>query len=540
MTKEASNRLLAIIKQPWFIIFCLSILILSFNILFIAKYRPFNSDDVYWQLAVKHWVPFSGDTFFFGVEDVFVILSPFFAFMEYLFAPGRKLLALESLLLVLGSFSLFYFSALYFLKKLKLTLSYTTLLPFVWLASFGYPIVSWYLNSNWRSFEIGFSFATFALIAAICNKDINLGLVRYKALGILSIILTGLLSYSDPYYTYFTIVPLFLLVIIFHWLGKIKKATAIVLYSSVGLSIILSKIIGMVFTAAGAHISSSAPATFVAFGSILDNIEGSLHGLFHIFGADFLGNKIVSKDTLFAVVNAALLSFIIVKIISYRKYLNIQKIKRAGSDSLWPLFFVMVVGMIFAVNTFSTLAGVVNYRFYMMLVYVAIVIFSITIGRLENKKLSLGLAVLLIIATLLNITQTIRKEWVEPGSNMSFNLGNSLNHETVSTVRAQGITKGYANFWEANINTYLADDQITFLPSICNNNGKTVRFTWLTTSSQFNKPASSSFYFIGTHNSDPKICSLESIIGQFGKPKQTLSITSGTLLIYDYDISSKM
>lgn len=540
MTRLTKTFIVSFLKSPVFITFCLSLLILTFNILFIAKYRPFNSDDVYWQIAVKTWKPFSGDTFYFGAPDVFVILGPFFTVLEGLFDHSRRLLALEALILIAGSFSLFYWSSLYILKKSRITLSYKVLLPFVWLASFGYPTVSWYLNSNWRSFEIGFSFATFVVVAAICNGDLNVKSIYFKVLGVSTVLVTALLIYSDPYYMYFTIAPLLLAAVMFQWFGKIKKSQAVLLYSGLVSSWLVSKLFSLIFTAAGIRVSIGAPSTFVTFESIIDNIEASFHAMFHIFGADFLGNDIISKGTLFTVVNALLLCAILVVIITYKKYLRPNILKREGINKLWPVILVIVMSMIFAVNTFSTLVGMAHYRFYMMFTYIAVTILSIALGRMKNKKLTTFLIALLLLAIPLNIVQVIQKNWLEPNTEMSSNLGNSLNYELVDAAKAHNLTKGYANFWQANINTYLSGDMVTFLPSLCDGNGVTAKFKWLTTEGQFNKKASSSFYFLSAYNNAPVTCSASDLIKQLGEPRQTLVLRSGTLYIFDYDISDKL
>ncbi|MBL8030710.1 MAG: hypothetical protein JNK33_00070 [Candidatus Doudnabacteria bacterium] len=538
MSKQVKERSLAIIKSPWFIVFCISIAVLTFNIVFIGKYRPFNSDDVYWQLAVKDWKPFSGQTFYFGAKDIFVILAPFFIVLESIFTYSRKLLILESLLLVLGSFTLFYYSSLYFLKKLKINLTYTVLLPFLWLASFGYPIVSWYLNSNWRSFEMGLSFAAFALVAAVCNKDLVIKSTRSRVGLSVAILLTGAMMYSDPYFTFFTIAPILIALISLQYFKKIDNNTAALLYLAVGLSYVMNKLFSVLGTSAGIFINTNAPSVFVTFESIISNILASFHEIFHIFGADFLG-KPVAASTIVPLINAILLVTIFISVFSYKKYLQTAEIKRTSIEALWSVLFVFVLGSVFLTNAFSTLADISNYRFYMLFVYAGIVLLAIAIGRYKNVNLSRILTILLTAATLANLLQTVHSVSADQGSSTVSNRSNALNIDIVAAAQAQGLKKGYANFWQANINTYMSGGQILFLPVACTESGQTLRFKWLTTSSRLEKQSEASFYFIDPSIIGPKTCTQEDITKQFGEPKRTIDVNGKTFMIFDYDISSK-
>lgn len=540
MQKPSASKIPSILKSPWFVMLFASIVIITLNILFIGKIRPFNSDDVYWQLAVRSWQPFSGDTFYFGAKDIFVILGPYFAVLEHIFPHGRKLLILEALVLTTSSFVLFYFSSLYFLKKIKIRLSYGVLLPFAWLASFGYPMVSWYLNSNWRSFEMGLSFATFALVAAVCNKDIRTNSSFFKPGLILAAITSGALMYGDPYYTFFTIVPLFVLIVLMHILKKIDAYRALMLYLMLIGSYFFSKILSLIGSSAGIHINTNAPSTFVAFESIFDNIEGSLHAMFHIFGADFLGRPAASMSTFIAIINAALLCFTLLIAFSYKKYLGMRDLQKISTNALWPIFVVFILALIFITNTISTLAGVDNYRFYMLFAYGAVLLLAIGIGRIQTKKISTVLAILLIVASLANIAQTAHKGWVGAYPEVSVNQGNSYNAEIVKAIEKLGLRKGYSNFWQGNINTYVSDGKIVFLPSVCNEYGETSKFRWLTTASQFKKQADRSFYLLDSYNKYPATCTQEQLIKQFGRPEQIIAIKSGSILVFDYDISKNM
>lgn len=535
------HKIASSVKQPWFIIFFLSIFILAFAIIFIGIYRPFNSDDVYWQLSLQHWSPFNGTTFYFGDKDIFIVLSPVFAIMQHIWHTGRGLIILESLALTVSSFTLFYFASLYFLKKLNISLTYKTLLPFVWLSSFGYPIVSWYLNPNWRSFEIGFSFVTFALIFALAAKDIRIQSAWSKIASLFFVLFTGLLMISDPYYTFFTIAPSFLLVVILHYTKMLGRRNALLLYAGFISSYLVSKLFESLIFYAGIRTSIDTPSVFVDFSALGSSVLGSIHAMTYMFNADFLGRQIISPNTIITVVNLFILSCIISRGASHIKKLrNSQTLTKASVSSLIPLFVSFLMALLFTINTLSTLSGIANYRFYMLFAYLGTVILAIAIGSFKNTRYTTFVVIALLVASIANIVQTGQREWLTTDKTTKDNTGNSLNLQTISAIKSLGQSKGYANFWQANINTYLSNSATIFLPTMCNEHGESSKFRWLITSDQFDKTAQSSFFFIDSRNQYPEACTKEEVIKQFGVPSQINEIPGGTVIIFDYDISTKM
>ncbi len=301
----------------------------------------------------------------------------------------------------------------------------------------------------------------------------------------------------------------------------------------------MSKLFSILGTSAGIFINTNAPSVFVTFESIISNILASFHEIFHIFGADFLG-KPVAASTIVPLINAILLVAIFISVFSYKKYLQTAEIKRTSIEALWPVLFVFVLGSVFLTNAFSTLADISNYRFYMLFAYVGIVLLAIALGKTKNVNLSRILVALLIVATFANIAQVLTKGWVNGNPEVAVNQNNSVNADIVNTIQPLGLTKGYANFWQANINTYISGRQILFLPVICNENRETILFKWLTTSDRLEKHSDTSFYLIDPSYTEPKTCTREEIISQFGEPSSIVEIRGKTLLIFDYDISKKM
>lgn len=539
--KDWRKKLLSFVKQPVFVVLIICLVLLALNIVFIGHFRPFNSDDLYWQQVVRTWPPFSGHTLYLATKDIFIEEVPFFAIMEHIFSPSRKLLLAESGILTLSSFIFFYSSSLYFLRKIKAKLSYLTLLPFIWLSSFGYPLVQNYLNSDWRTFEVGLSFLTFMLVAAITFKDIQpLRTLRTKILSVVVLAYIGIVIYSDPYFLYFTIAPLFLFVLALYGLRKINRKQLAVLCGGTVLAMIFAKIAEIACAKAGVVIATDIPSAFVNFDNIVTNIISSIHGLLIVFGADFFGRQAFKLGTLGAIFNATILFFILHRVYSYRTVVTrFTKSKRLSLPSLWVTFFGFLLVFIFVIYTLTTLVLVSNYRFYILFIYCAItfLVFILANSSIKHLKLVLGLVIAVAISYNLAGTILFKNFLGQPG--IAGNVGNSMNFEIINSADDEGLTKGYASYWQANVNTYFSNGKITFLPAICDA-GVTRQFRWLIDGSQFNKKSSLSFYLMDPDFTAPPSCTEDKLLSQFGKPKKIRMIGNKRMLIYDYDIGDRI
>jgi hypothetical protein len=535
------KQLLVLLKSPGVIMLLVSLLLLIVNILFIGKHRPFNSDDLYWQQVVRTWHPFGGRTLWLGTKDTFIEQVPFYYLMEHFFAPTRKLLVAETIMLTGAAFVAFYASSLYFLRKLRIRLSYTTLLPFVWLSSFGYPLVQNYLNSDWRTFELGFSFLTFVLVAAVCNDDLKpLHSNWSKIVSATTIAFIGILTYSDPYYLFFTLGPVLLFVTLLYYLKKITRAQVILIYSGFVLSLVFSKITALICAKAGFIIVTDTPAAFINFDSIVTNVVTSVHGLLILYGADFFGRPTTNKVTIGETVNAVLLVFVSYRAYKYRKIFTKASAQRLSIAELWVAFFAGTMFFVFLIYTSSTLVTLGNYRYFIMFLYCSIVLLAVVLHGLENYVLRISIVALLSVATIFNMGYTLVGHSVALQGDVQQNQSNEINFKFIDALKKDGVEKGYASYWQANVNTYLSGNKITFLPTLCTAEGKTVPFKWLIDDSLYDRQTHKSFYLIDPDIPQPPICSQDQIIAQFGKPQKTLKISDKLILIYSYDVGTKM
>lgn len=428
-------------------------------------------------------------------------------------------------------FSFFYVSSLYFLKKAKIKLSVFNLLPFVWLASFGYTYAQLFLNPIWRGFELGVSFLTFMLVAMYYYGDIKpLRSFGAKFLTILACLAMGVLIYSDPYYTYFTIGPILIFSVFL--LGRHKITTkqfslvAVLAVASLGIS----KMVAFFGSLAGIKMAASFPHEFVAFTNLPNNILVAIHNLLMIFGADFFGQAVMSLVAISALCNFAILCFI-----GYRTYTQ-STYKITQLSQYWKLFFVFSALGVFATYTVSTMPHIQAYRYLILVVLFAVLLLSFALGTLKSRKLLVGFVI--VTATVLNVSLTVRSNegFLQAGS--LGNHGNAVNYALINTIRDKNLTKGYAHYWQSSINSYLSQGTIDFLPVTCPG-GITQQFHWLTNPARFEISATRSFYIIDDDFTGVDSCTYDQITEQFGQPEEVLTVTNKKILIYNYDLQPK-
>jgi hypothetical protein len=522
--------------------FVLSLALFVFNLALTHRIRPYNSDDVAYQNILTTWHPFSGTIASLGSSDNFVDKLPFFALLNHLISNSRKALFIESVLMAVTGFTLFYGAAIYFMRKARIALSYLNLLPFIWLASFGHAFSQLYLNPAWRGFEVGAYFLIFALVASYCYGTISpFRSTRNKLLTLLALLLTGVLTYSDPYSIYFVFGPLAVFTLYLAYRKFITRNQLYILYAFLFFNFVFAKLTSVVTHAAGIRMATSYPIQFVAFDNIGSSIMQTLHSILILFGADPFGRSPFSGSAVSAMLNLFLIGYIF-----FTTYSLFRRVRSGGhAQSLiepsWRLFFGLVGSLVALLYAFSTVAdGVNTYRYFIMLALTGTLLIALTLGSSalssDGKK---ALAVVLAFATLLNIGVAIRDPNVFPMPGATNNNRNVVNFDIIHTLQENGLEKGYANYWQAGINTYLSNDQINALPAYCLDNGVS-EFHWLIDESRFEQHATKSFYLYDPLLPQTANCSQDNVISQFGKPDKTLVIDGKTLLIYSYDITAKM
>jgi putative flippase GtrA len=284
------------VRSPAFIMFLISLVIFCLNLVLVYKLRPFNSDDVFWQAILLNWKPFDGTTVTLGNSSVYVDKIPFYQFINLFTEPGRKELFIQSAISAVLGFTGFYWASIYFVKRVVKKIRFTTLLPFVWIASFGYSLASLYLNPNWRGFQLGFSLALFALIAAYWSGSVSLRSVVSKCILVAVVLFAGLQLHSDPYFLYFTLAPLTVFsFIMYFYFRKIQRQAFIITLASIATTYLVSKAFAVITAAAGIKTAIAYPMQFISFEKLNESLESTAQSLLKIFNADFSEMEITSQ-----------------------------------------------------------------------------------------------------------------------------------------------------------------------------------------------------------------------------------------------------
>lgn len=524
--------------RPTTVVLILSLVLVVVTLYTAQHIRPFVSDDVSWQNILLTWHPFNGHQVDMGAQDNFVINVPLLALMGHFFAPSRTLLFVEAAIFAVINFFLFYVASLYFLKKCKIKPTYAALSPFLWLASFGYEFSQLFLNTAWRDFEPGVSFIYFMLAMKLYYGELGDFRSWRAKLGLLiASVIAGIFIYSDPYFLYFTVVPIAALFIFLFLAKKLPLRTLILVLGCVVLSLLVRRAAVSGLARMGLFIPASS-ANNIHLNELVRGTKYALNDIVVIFSASFSDLRVASLPMVAAILNLALLLAV-----GFR--LLFRKFKRAGRAAasvtlrhynLITAFFVAVCVIIFAANIVRVPD---TYRYFVLFVYAFILIMTLILNTLEGKWRQVFVSVI-AVATLANLATSLFVIVPAQAANAIPDKANIPSYEVIAGVERLGLTKGYVNYWDGNINSYLSDGKVEFLPVACSNGKTTKPLYLLDDTTLFGKPAKRTFYMINPDQTYPPGCSRQKLIDQFGKPQQIAHVLNKTLLIYNYDISSRM
>jgi hypothetical protein len=531
------DKAVRFLKRPTTLVYLASLLILLVGLALTYRVRPFTSDDTFWQtILMNGWLPFQHATVTLGNSSIHIDKLPLYWLFDALASPSRKVLFIESSLIAIASFTAFYWSCIYLLGRIanKARLSFTSLVPFLWIVGLGYAFLSLYLDPDWRSFEISFSFVIFALTYAFWRGDTKLQSVRSRLLLVLLVTYVGLLIYSDPYILYFALAPLGLFAVIaFFPLRKISLGTSIVTLFSVIASFVLATLFSALGSQAGVTIQIKYDyIAFVDFSQLGSNIAQTIHSVLVIFGADFFGHHITAS------LITPLLSFAVLAVITYAIYkVTIHVRTQPSLNALWLLFFsaVLLLSLAFYALT-NTNQGVVTYRYLLFPVLLCALPFSYFITTLKRRSLIYALTGIMVVSIVFNIA-SLRDTTTD-------NRANIDNYQVIGMLKSLGYTKGYAGYWDANINSYLSADSVRVLPSLCTG-PKMTQWQWLINDDAFHKETDKSFYIYNPNAPWPivsqgNLCDDTTLSKQFGSPVRKLAYKQEVIYLYDYDITDRL
>lgn len=534
MKNKTIYKIKQFIKQPAFNILIISLLLTTIGLIIYQHNYSYASDDVSWQVILSSWKPFSGQIAYVGSKDIFLANAPFIYVFKLLVKNIRLQILIITIFLADLNFILFYIASLYFIKKFtKNRLTYWTLLPFVWLASLSVILSSSFVNPNWRTFEFGLSFIYYMLAFKYYFQEIDPLKKSKKNIfaTILILAVTSLMIYSDPWFVYFVIIPIIILFVGLWLLKKITKQKVLTIITMAIISFSGARVLTSLMARIGIlspTIGSFGGINITHFNKISPTIHNTIYYLANLFNINFSSffNSLMSLVSL----------LIIFTIIYYLANIFFRKkqFKTAFSKFIFNGFLVMLIA--FTIGSYIVDDdGVLNTeRYLILLIFIATLLLLLIIHNLKSRDLK-ALTIILSVAIILNIINGYNAY-----QKTNINKPNQYNYSLINTIKKLGLTKGYAGYWNANINTYLSKDKINFLPIICNDKNINVPYPLLNNSAMFKKPAQKTFLIVDKIEQRAQLCSLSEIYHQFKPPEKVIKKGGTEILIYNYDILNAM
>ena len=513
------RRARAWLKDPWPAAYAASLLLFAATLFVAHSLRSYLSDDVAVQTMVGQWQRGYHETTHLGV-DSFILKIPLYALIDLLLPNGRGALLVTALVLNLTGFALFVASVRYFATKFGIDRPSLFVWPLLWVAGLGVTLADTLINPNLRNLEIGLAFLLMMLVAKVWDRELN----PSPAWILLAVPLLGLFLYNDPYFLFLAVIPLIGLLAAFLVLRPFDRRTAAL------AAVLLGGIVAFKATDSFFRLfdlrAAQTRTTLADLNGIRRHLEFLVDGGLQLFEADVISNGLSLRPG--PVLNLAVLACVLLYPVAlWRRRVSLR-------EEPWKWFFGLYALLVPAVYVFSDQAGdLASARYLVLLPFLFVLVIGLGLDALTGPRLRTGALALVATALAANLAGTVDDYLDRPGG------PNRLNARIVDVARQNGLTKGYADYWQSNINTYLSHDRIDFIQVQCERS-RLVPHRWLTDDGVYAKPATRTFYLwegegIGSG------CPYDELIQQFGEPAEQLPVVDGVrLLVYDYDLLGRM
>lgn len=533
-----------IIKRPKNLIFLLGILFTSVSLIYTYYATTYTSDDVVWQNALLSWVPFSDDVFYGDIDVGFILQIPIYWLISLVIEPGRVAMFGSGLALGLINFTLFYWSSLYMLRILGIKFTYISLLPLLWVSTFGYALSWLFIGTNLHNVTVGLIFLLIVVVSKICRDDLR---ITRNAQSLVCVALfslsVGLAIVNDRYFVYFGILPAIFLILVYFYKKLISIKKSVITIGIIVLGYLSSVLIVRVLESAGLILlpGVGAPA-IVSFDNLIPYFMNTIRGYMHIMGADLFGLRIFDLDTVLAITNFIIACLVVslgVRIIRKGDTLAPELLILAGT------FFLVLVTHAFSTFNFGVIQ---TYRYMVLLPFIATLFLAYFIKYNENTRQTTIVKSIVIIAVIINIAFSLFgilsvKYTITPSTSLfSFTHNEQRsNYELIELLNKNSLSKGYAEYWSAHINTYLSKNMVKILPIECSIDGSTYPDLWFINEKRFTDFSNSSFIIFNNDKTGSPTCTPEEVVKQFGSPNKVLEFKSEkTIFIYNYDLINNM
>jgi hypothetical protein len=268
-------------------------------------------------------------------------------------------------------------------------------------------------------------------------------------------------------------------------------------------------------------------ARFTTFDQLGYHLYLSVQGLLKLFNANFFGAPELATQTFAELINFGLLALIFVCPL----ILRVTRRELAW----WQWFVVLQPHFIVLVYLMSNQASDLSSVRYLVLVpFYGAIGLALLIGAITHARIRLFLGVVILGCAAANafpIATTLAAGYQSP---------NARDFAIVRMAQQHGLTKGYADYWSGNINTYVSGYRIQFIPASCAPDGLHF-YAWLVDDAVLRRQAAQSFYVYDSQAGGSAACGPATLNRQFGSPAEVIAIDNHTtIFVYNYDITVRL
>ncbi len=534
MMKKLQKTILGLTLKD-VMVFSLGFLIFTLGLVYYYHRLPVNSDDVA-QKVLIHQLSFRAHVVLIPPDNFILKLPINLAVDAVVHNPTINVFVSTWVMNLIGFF-LFFAVAKYFLRKyLKVNdTPFGFYAAYVLLCAGNLVFLSVLASPQIRTIEIGVSFAFLWFIdryfLPVQPKRSPAKLCTLLGIGILSL---GLFIYSDPAFLILLIVPVF----IFMCVQALRERN---FRDYLPLSILLVgafiayALYAKLFYLLGIH-EYKIPAMFVPWRDLGRNIAIAFQGILALQNALFFGLTVISVHTLLLVFNFLML--LLITIIIPRK-LGKQKTYWATFLAWQPAFLMLSYFLSNNVINVQTSRYVILLPFYgVLLIGLGVKSYAIEVRRIIYT----GLVVAAVLSVFFTVQSLLSVRHAHP---------NKYHDHIASLLMKNHLEKGYAPYWNANVNTFFTRYKVPIFPVICSK--QQVRpYFWVVNEALFQKPAQQTFLIVANYpsaratgtaesSSQGRDCTVQQAVSIFGEPQRIINVTDYTkIYVYSGDLNSYM
>ncbi len=504
-------------RPPTWLLAVFTLLPLAVLLVLRDHLSPHSSDDVAVQVVVNSWLRGLHHRTYLP-SDNYLFKLPVYVIAELLpFSPHIRLL-LQVLVLNLASFAAFLLALRWLVTPPRATHWDRTavFVPTLWLTLIGGAFGLDMMVANYRNLELGLIFLVIAYLHRYVTGE---GKPRWSWLATGTLILS-FFWFSDPYFLLLVGLPL--IGFMWIWYGFRERSSRLLLSS---------------LLLAGSALISYVWKPLAAWFGI------EIGGGASLSPADILHNLALLWPSLCSLLNLHLGSPVRILISALTLAVAIAglaaSITNAWSgwrDRRFVLFFagtqwlVIIGGFAVSSYVFDIGAG----RYLVLIPFYIALNLSLALSRLPRRTIHTVVVALLLVASCASVISDLHEL-----TNPRLYPGTTAQNHTLAMLRSSGLTKGYAQYWSANINTYLDNGRPTVVPIDCVA-GQIKPLYWFMDDAAFRRPARASFYLYEDNVPQAVACPLAALEQDFGQPVRIITVNAhDSLLIYNYDIARR-